>query len=244
MSYSSLQLLKSGSDMEFIEALKQEISEHPAHHPPFLLSLANGSKKDPLSALRSYAHQYSFYSAHFTTYLNGVISQLANPEHKRMLEENMLEELGDPNSDLLENRPHVELFEIFKRAVGVTSTYSQVTPPLPSVKMWSSQFHQLCSSGPVGIGLGAIGLGTEWIVPQQYQYLLRGIERCPSLGEEARLFFDLHLVADDEHAEDLISITKAHAQTPREREAIRYGVFTALHLRKLFWEALDSSLSE
>lgn len=237
---SSLDLLYAGSPREFVEALRAEALAHPAARPRLLRRLALGELPSTQEALRLYAHHYSFYSRDFTRYLTGVIEGLPEERHREELLENLREEEGTPGSTALEGRPHAELFALFKRGVGVTDSYAAARPPLPTALVWRAQFMALCSSPVLGVGLGAIGLGTELIVPSVYAHLLSALDRCPELPPEARVFFELHLSADDQHAEDLLRVTEEVALTSERREAIRFGAHAALHLRESFWAALEA----
>ena len=233
----SLQLLHEGSADEFIARLKIEVAQHPALNHIFLHKLAQGDFPNVLSALRDYAHQYSFYSQWFTKYLGGVIDNLEHQHQKDVLLENMEEEKGIPDSPKLEDRPHVELFSMFKVAVGADKQYCDSTPPCTTVQIWRDLFLQKCQSSIKGVGLGAIGLGTEYIISSIYPYIIQAIENHTDLDEQAGLFFRLHVECDDGHAENIEILTREIAEDTSTREAIRFGVLSSLNLRKAFWDA-------
>lgn len=234
---SSLQLLHSGSATHFVDALKKEISEHSALCHPFLIRLGEGDFNNTLAVLRDYAHQYSFYSQWFTRYLDGVISNLDSQEHRDLLLHNMEEEKGNPNSQIAAELPHVEIFKQFKNAVGATEQYCHDTPACTTAKLWRELFLQKCSSKIPGVGIAAIGLATEGIISRIYPYILKAINEHTSLDKDASLFFELHVKCDDGHAEAIEKITIDIAEELSTREAIRFGVFSALNLRNAFWDA-------
>ena len=233
---SSLDYLTSGDALDFIEALKIEIASHPALKHPFLVNLANGTFKDTQSVLQDYAHQYSFYSQWFTKYLDGAISTLDNPKHVEILMHNMEEEQGIPGSLIKEELPHVEIYNLFKQAVGVSAEYSAANPPCTTVLLWRDLFLQKCSSNIKGVGVAAIGLATEGIISSIYPYIIRAIEQHTQPGEDALLFFKLHVECDDGHGEAFEAIIADIAQDISHREAIRFGVFSSLNLRQAFWD--------
>ena len=234
---ASINLLHSGSAEEFVAALKTEINDHSALSHPLLEQLAAGRFPDTRAVLRDYAHQYSFYSQWFTQYLEGAISTLDNPEHVALLMENMEEEKGIPGSSDKAALPHVEIYQLFKHEVGATREYCQANPPCTTVLLWRDLFLQKCSSRIKGVGVAAIGLATEGIISTIYPYIIKAIKEHTDLGEDASLFFDLHVDCDDGHSEAVEQIIIDLAGDPGTREAIRFGVFSSLNLRQAFWDA-------
>ncbi len=111
--------LHQGSPEVFIEALCADVMRHQAVNHPYLERLASADLSDMKAAIRDYCHQYYFYSAEFTSYLEVVIGGLDSALHRDVLRQNLKEEQG---SDLgnLQSIPHTELFQRFRRAAGVT----------------------------------------------------------------------------------------------------------------------------
>ena len=240
----SLELVYSGSAQDFVNALCHEAKEHPATHHDFLQRLAKGNFPNIKAALRDYAFQYSFYSAHFPKYLQGAIDSLSEQKHKDVLLENLEEEKGDPTSSDLNCMPHTKLFELFQVATGIDDTFKRNSKPCVTVSVWSDLFLQKCRSKQLGVAVGAIGIATENIVPTVYSYILQCIRDHTQLTEDDGHFFKLHATCDDEHAEDLKQITIDLAEDFHIREAVRFGVFSGLNLRKAFWDIMLSRALE
>ena len=85
----SWELLHQGSAEDFISALCTEALEHPAVNHQYLQRLASGNLPDMAFAIRDYCHQYYFYSAEFTSYLEAVIGGLNSATHREVLRENL-----------------------------------------------------------------------------------------------------------------------------------------------------------
>ena len=233
----SIDYLHQGTAAVFVESLCAEIIDHSAVKHPFLEQLGKGGFANTPAVLRDYAYQYSVYSEWFTKYLDGVISNLANQSHIDALMENMEEEKGIPDSPDLTLRPHVELFNRFKQQIGVDEQYNEQTQPCTTVLLWRDLFLQKCKSEITGVGVAAIGLGTEFIISTIYPNIVNAIENHTDLGTEGSLFFRIHIDCDDGHAETTKQITREIAEDISTREAIRFGVFSSLNLRKAFWDA-------
>ncbi len=233
---SSINFLYQGDSGEFVGALEKEIAGHPALNHAFLNRLCNGQFSDIPAVLRDYAHQYSIYSEWFTRYLDGVIKNLDSDEHVQALMKNLEEEKGIPNSPNIEERSHVELFQNFKDQIGADESYCRSHAPCTTVLLWRDLFLQKCNSSIRGVGLAAIGLGTEYIISTIYPNIINAIERHTNLGTDGSLFFRLHVDCDDNHAEVVKNITLEVAEDISTREAIRFGVISSLNLRKAFWD--------
>jgi pyrroloquinoline quinone (PQQ) biosynthesis protein C len=236
----SWQLIHSGDASHFVTALCREASEHPAVHHPYLKRLASGDLPDMEFALRDYAFQYSFYGAEFPSYLEGVIGGLRYPRHREVLCENLVEEKGKPGSTELADRPHTELFKHFQIATGVDAAYLARAEPCTTALVWRDLFLQKCQSRQEGVGLGGIGIATELVVPTMYSYILDGIRRHSTLTAEESFFFELHAQCDSRHGNDLREITQELSEKIDCREAVRFGVFSSLNLRKAFWDIMLS----
>lgn len=234
---STITLLNQGSAEAFITALTDEVQSHKALNHPYLVALSTGEFPNMKEALRDYAHQYSFYSSNFVNYLDGVLKTLTSQSHIDTIMENVEEEKGKPDAEQLVDRPHVEIFEYFKRSVGVDEAYEASHPISTTVSLWRDLFLQKCNSNIRGVGIGAIGIATENIVPYIYRYILSGIEKHSNLSKDAGLFFELHINCDDGHGDDFMEITTEIAEDFSTREAIRFGVFSSLNLRLAFWDS-------
>lgn len=236
----SWELLGTGSSKEFVDSLCREAKEHAAAKHPYLEKIANGEFKNTKKILKDYAFNYSFYSREFPRYVEAVIGGLENLEHRNALLENLNEEKGIPGSTKLAEMPHVELFSMFRRAVGIDENYFKEHKPCTTALVWRDLFLQKCQSRQEGVGAGAIGIATEYIVPQVYNYFIEGIKNHTDLAPDDYFFFELHAHADDEHAEDLNKIIVDLSEQYSTREAIRFGVISALNLRKSFWDVMLS----
>ncbi|MDM3870199.1 iron-containing redox enzyme family protein [Porticoccus sp. W117] len=229
----------------FIQRLQTEALESLAVKHPYLQAIANGDFANMESALKDFACQYGHYTARFTQYVSAVISNACHEAHKAILTENLEEELGNAHDvDLppeilatIADEPHTRLFKRFQKAIGVDERYSRQTPSCDAGSDWAKQFLQLCGTNQY-VGIGAIGIGTEFIVSAIYRQILQGITEYTSLQPEQHVFFDLHSECDDEHAEQITRITTDLLNEPGAAEQIEYGARQALALRTAFWDAM------
>ena len=235
----SLDYVYEGTSEEFVSTLTEEVLQHPAVNHEYLVKLSEGTFKDSTLALRDYAHQYSFYSMLFPDYVKAIMATTDDEIVLEPLEENLLEELGEPDGEheLVDARPHTEIFREFKTNIGIDESYKKDNPMSLTVAIWRDLFLQKCKSENTAIGVGAISLATEFIVPHFYPYIINCIENHTDYGKDESYFFRLHVECDEQHAQDAIEVVKYMAETDQgNREALRFGVVSALNLRQTFWD--------
>lgn len=233
----SWKLLSTGTAKQFVESLCHEALNHEAANHRYLKMIAGGEFPNMKAVLRDYAFQYSFYSREFPNYVEGVIGSLVQEKHREAILENLEEEKGIPGSTDLAKMPHVQLFGVFRKAIGVNEEYVKNTKPCVTALVWRDLFLQKCQSRQVGVSIGALGIATEFIVPTVYGYLLEGIKKT-DLKPDDYFFFTLHADCDTHHAEDINHILVDLAEDLDSRETIRFGVHSALNLRKAFWDVM------
>jgi pyrroloquinoline quinone (PQQ) biosynthesis protein C/quercetin dioxygenase-like cupin family protein len=236
---------------EFIQQLKQEVGEHRAIHHAYLQALASGRLPDPVGALRDYAHQYFAYSTNFQRYLTATISQLDDPEHRRVLLANLLEEAHGVSPDeaelmrshgieleWVENVPHPVLYRRYLEALNMDEAWLRDHPFCDEAVQWSQLFLLCCGSQGASTSVGAMGIGTELIVRRVYTPILEAIQTYMDVSPRDRVFFDLHQKIDDDHGEVLLRIAEELAEEPEQRPLLRTGALMALNLRAAFYDSM------
>lgn len=237
-----------------VDALTAAALQHRAIHHPYLKAMAAGRLPDHRGALADFARHYHGYSAHFPRYLCAAVARLEHPDHRKALLENLTEESGHYEVAELDKLraigiepswikgiPHPELFRRFRRVVGGET-------PAPNgsnnrddhieVICWREQFLSCLNQGSAAEAIGALGLGTEAIVPRLYLPFSAAIERCADLSPRDTVFFALHTLVDDHHQETLRCIAIDLATTPQGLEDLSKGMHKALALRDAFWSWL------
>ena len=153
-----------------------------------------------------------------------------------MVEEDKKEILEAEGIDIswIANVPHRELFRRFQNAVGAQQHghYSI------EAETWRATFLDLLHRADAARAVGAIGLGTEGIVRQIYQPLAAACRRQPGLTRRDAVFFELHCLVDDDHAESLRRIAVDLSQTETGRWNLRLGMYQCLVLRETFWDGM------
>ena len=228
----------------FVCDLSAAIKSSSAVKHPYLKAIREGDFPDVKRAFQDFAFQYGLYSARFVQYMSAVIDSLGDSRHRDILLANLAEEKGDIHDinlprdvlDSIDGQPHTALFRRFQEALGVDANNRRVTPACPG-EVWSQQFLALCKTNEC-VGVGAIGIGTEMVVASIYAEILEGIKAHTGLTAKERVFFDLHSECDEEHAAQMLLITRDMARDARSCRQIEHGVNSAIELRSAFWDAM------
>jgi pyrroloquinoline quinone (PQQ) biosynthesis protein C len=199
---------------------------------PFLARCRTGAVER--REMLEFVVQHFHYARHFTRYLAALMASLEREDDRRELARNLFEELGYSGSA---NVSHAEIYRDMMRKMGIAW---EGTAPLPETVELVRTMHDCCQSRISMVGLGAIGLGAEAIVPHVYSRVLQGFE---VIGErpEHLLFFRLHVEEDDAHAETMYRIVcRELDQDPSRRIHLEYGARRALTARAGLFRALGS----
>lgn len=229
-----------------IADLVRQSHQHRAVRHPYLSAMASGELPDPRGALRDFARHYHGYSSHFPRYLTALISRLEDDDDRRELLENLQEEQGSYSPEELRllqasgipaewvvDVPHPELFRRFRRALGVSDGDPAVEHL--EVTAWRELLLSVISQGTAAEAVGAMGLGTEGIVPAIYPAFAKALQRLGDVAPRDAVFFPLHTLVDDHHQASLRALAGKLAASSRGRRGLALGMTKALALRDAFW---------
>ena len=244
---ATLSVSLSGTSKEYIRRLRQAALHHRAVNHPYLQALSSAALPHHATAVTEFAEQYANYSGIFSQMLQTLEPALISEAHRGVIAENLSEESGHYNFETLETLadlgikpqffdgvPHHNLFMRFTRAVG-----GQPQPPSEPMRTWCESMLKMMAEPGGHAGVGALGLGTELIVPQIYRAIESALTYLPHLSTRDTVFFTLHGPVDSHHQEELIELATELAATPSDRRRIARGTFEALDHRALFWDWLN-----
>lgn len=237
------------SSSVLLRELIAQSHQHRAVAHPYLQALRHGEHPDPRGALRDFARHYHGYSSHFPRYLTALISRLEDDGDRRRLLDNLQSETGSytPTElrqlraagiqpEWVEGVPHPELFRRFRRALDVED--GDPSEAAAEVRAWREILLSVLSLGSAAEAVGALGLGTEGIVPSVYPAFVEAIRRLGDVAPQDGVFFPLHTLVDDDHQASLRSLAHKMAATPEGRRDLTLGMTKALALRDTFWSWL------
>lgn len=137
---------------------------------------------------------------------------------------------------------HPALFRNFLRSVGIDP--SAVAEPIAATLAFVAEVRRICSDEPWLAGLGALGPGTECVVPQLYSYVLRGLEVSGLIPAGDYVFWTLHVHCDEGHGRNMIDAMRPYADDVADQELIRSGALRVLDARQAWLDALEAHVFE
>ena len=231
---------------QYVNRLRAAALRHRAVNHPYLAALASGGLPRHHEAVADFAEQYANYSGLFTTFLTTLEQQLSSAEHRSRIRENIQEESGQYDSQAIkmledcglrqqdfDGVTHHELFMRFTRAVGGTTSQ-----PSFAVRRWNQSMLQLMERPGGHEGVGALGIGTEFIVPRLYSNIERALDYLPSISSYERTFFTIHGPVDEAHQNELKAIAVELCMDAPGRRRVARGMFETLEHRACLWDWL------
>ncbi len=219
--------------LDYFEQLEEEIREHPALTHPFLEKFRQG--KLSLDRIRIFARQYYLYSRWFGRYLSAVVANIPDERPRAFLIKNLYQEYGEGNPA----NSHPAVFRCFMKALRLDSREVEEGEPLPETRLFIHEYLFTCREGHFLEALGAMGLGTESIVPYIYRPIYEGLKKEPTLNEEDIEFFPIHMTLDIEHSANIKEALLEYAERQENQKLIRQGAMNALSARTVLWNGLE-----
>lgn len=181
--------------------------------------------------MRNFIIQHQLYAKHFTRYLAALLSNIENHCDRFNLSKNLFDEMGLGYAG---NTPHSIIYSNMMERLGITPR----TEILPETQALIDTMMDCCRSPNVMLGLGAICLGAEGIVPVMYGAILKGL-LANKIPVDDLDFFTLHISCDDEHADTMYQIIDRMVRTEGYSvEDLNQGAERIINARINFFNAL------
>jgi pyrroloquinoline-quinone synthase len=160
--------------------------------------------------------------------------QLSNELDRLALTKNLFEEMGLGD---MGNEPHVKIYRDMLFALDLDP---EMSPAFPETIALVSTMLRLCSAPNPIVGLGALCLGAEAIVPHVYAQILNGLVARGFPMQQLR-FFPLHIDGDDDHALTMKGIIDRElSENPEQSVILAATAEDCIVQRARFFEAISS----
>jgi pyrroloquinoline-quinone synthase len=179
------------TNTDFLDALDMKIqAKHLLKHD-FYQAWSRGELS--MECLRDYAKEYYQHVKAFPTYLSAVHSHTDDPDMRRILLQNLIEEeAGSPN--------HPELWKQFALALGVTEDELKNHQTSAEMNNLISVFRQTCRQCSSEEGLAAL-YAYESQIPDICVSKIDGLKKHYGMqSPKGWEYFSVHIAADKEHA--------------------------------------------
>ena len=191
--------------------LDQVVADSSLLKHPMLQRLSEGGYADMDKAFNIFAANHYVYSREFSRYLQIVLDKVADKEIGGPIEENMMEEAGNYEEDalavmeqhgvqraLFDKIPHKLLSRRFVEGVGIK--VDELGRNSPGGRFTDFMIN-MYSNGTACEALAVIGFAIEQTVSSMYEFIWKGLKEHTSYDDETIVFFPLHILVDDGHAE-------------------------------------------
>ena len=219
----------------FLEQLRVEIAQHPGVNHLFLNRLATVpfSRQD----YRIFAENHFPLVCVFTHYLELLLIRSPDSDAKLWLAKVLIDEYGEGS----EGHDHSELYGRFLTATG-GNPGDRMDLVVPGPALAFIRTHQrIVNEAPFLVGLGAVGPGHEWAIPEMFQSVIPGLRRAGFDSKEID-YFTLHVEQDGDHGSWLEEALATYAVTPEAQEQIRRGAILSLDARHRFWTGVQRAV--
>jgi pyrroloquinoline-quinone synthase len=224
----------------FIDELVAEIRRrrsfggHPLWH-----AIAAGKISRP--GLQTFARQFFLQVNEFPRAVSALHASCPYPELRGELAESLYEEETGRISGC--NLPHPRLFGLFAAAVGVPWEELVASEPLPSTAALIHWFEASTKSRSFLEGAAAIQLSAEGQVPGAFGPFARALEKHYGLSREAVAFWDVHEIADRDHADVGDHAVGRYASTDEVRARLRAAVRQSLAAWWQFFDGIEREIA-
>lgn len=134
---------------------------------------------------------------------------------------------------------HPALFRRFLRSLGVSAEVMAAAEPLPETSEFIREFEAVCRTGHWLEAMGALGPGTEAVVPCVYRHILAGIRRSRAVTPNDYVFWTIHVHCDEGHGENIMLAIESYLDRPEHRRLVASGALRILNARKLWFDGLE-----
>lgn len=212
---------------DIIDDLRAIIAERNLLNHPFYQAWQNGELT--LEHLRAYASQYQHHVLAFPQYVSAAHAICPDMGERQELLENLIEEeRGEEN--------HPELWLRFAEGVGASRDEIASSRPLPETADLVATFRDATSRRSFAEACAALYV-YESQVPEVAKTKIAGLKRFYGRDDERTLkFFEVHIGADEIHAEVGANMVRRHAGSPEARDAI---LRTGRECADALWRFLD-----
>jgi pyrroloquinoline-quinone synthase len=232
----------AGRELSLIEArdaltnIEEEILLHPILEHPFLVSLSAGEYNVRQVAL--WVGQQYHFSVQFPRCLAALYARIDDFQASKPLADFLgVEHWGSERAGA-----HWKQFQKTLEFFGLRIDELRCSAPLPETKEYLDFRLNLCLSGTLEEGLGAIGFGHELVNERIFDAYYQGISKITDITEDAVNYFKIHVQDEPEDYQVFNKLISSHAKDQTSFELVRKGALDVLEARYYFFDRIRERL--
>ena len=216
---------------DFLKKLEKEILSHEIFDHLFLKKLASRAySQEGVSFVLS---QFGKIVIPFTAAICKLMGNSPDLKSRFILMDNLYEELGN----MKYTQCHPTLYSDVLSSIGINQRKFEEIDTISSIRILNNTILDAVENKSFGIGCAFLGYGGELTIPNNFPYLVKGIEDA-SFKDINMTYWDRHGERDKEHSDDATVILCMNVM-PSEYQDIKEAVIDSLTLRSMVWSELE-----
>jgi L-fuculose-phosphate aldolase len=201
----------TASKDETIAIIDDLVEQHSILQHPFLKHFQSVKYADMNSATQDFATEHYVYSRNFQVYLKNVLRKIDDEESIKLIGANIKEESGHYDEDDLEfmekhdigresynGIAHPKLMKRFVKAAKANENFEG-----GAAGKFTDLMIDTTANSDVCVGLAILAFAIESTVSRLYSFIWDGLKMSKVLKKSDYVFFPLHILIDDGHADAL-----------------------------------------
>ncbi|WP_345980459.1 iron-containing redox enzyme family protein [Sulfurimonas sp. HSL3-2] len=216
---------------QFLSNLEKKVGGHAVFEHPFLKKFASNTytQEGVLFVLK----QFGKIVMPFTAAICKLMGSAPDIKSRFMLMDNLYEEMGH---NTLKNC-HPVLYLTMLDSIGVSQQGLEKTETISSIRLLNNTIFDAVANKSFAIGCSWLGFGGELTIPNNFPYLVQGIEAC--FGSDIDMgFWNRHGERDQDHSDDATTVLCMNTDENEHKE-IEEAVMDSLNLRAMIWDELE-----
>jgi pyrroloquinoline-quinone synthase len=217
----------------FMETLNKEIHAHPFLSDPFVRRLSTPGGVSTEQA-RRFALLYYPHIFRTRLYQANALGICLDENIQWVLADILHDEYGEGDK----TRTHPAVYRKFLHALHVPADVIANPPVFPELAMYIDTMMRLTQGGDWLAAAAAVGVASEWPIPELYGAFLKGLRTVPGLNEDNLELFSSHIGIDEHHSAMMRGALLPYAGSADGQARIRDGVRINLDARRVMMAGL------
>lgn len=216
---------------QFLSELERKVAGHPVFDHAFLKKFANNAYNQ--EGVTFVLKQFGKIVMPFTAAICKLMGSAPDIKSRFMLMDNLYEEMGH---NTLKNC-HPVLYLTMLDSIGVSQKGLEKTETISSIRLLNNTIFDAVGNKAFSIGCSWLGFGGELTIPNNFPYLVQGIENC--FGSDIDMgFWNRHGARDQDHSDDATTVLCMNTDEHEHKE-LEQAVMDSLNLRAMIWSELE-----
>lgn len=203
---------------------------------PFILGVEKGalSRKH----LRAWAEQVYLYVHPIVQWLGVTYGTCNNDEIRQLIWNSLLEEA---TGQITKTKSHPEIMADFAVAVGADRKSLRTNIPTPATRALLAQWELILCHRHWAVAMGGMGFGGERQIPATFRKATRGLATHYRINRKGRLFFDVHIGADEDHGDEAIEVILKAMPNDELLDEIHRNILTTAECMWNCWMSFEAA---